>query len=282
MRMKLWSVAAVATLALAGCNSSQNASAPDGAASTGTAAQTPANQITGSINVPAGAQLSPQAKLTVSLVDVSAQGTAPLASKTIAPVTLPQRFTLDFDASKVKASDLYVVQAELVDGDRHYTMPLQAPVLTKGNANQVSIALVAQQTQGEKDLAAFKQIQQQIGGMKMTSGTKLEKGESFGWQAFRQAGQIKFIRVLEDAGDKGFTSTDIAYRDAKPWVAVQQKKADKSASPTSVESASWDTDGNLVLKRLETGGKSSELGADAAATLKQQAESDFVLAGGKK
>ena len=66
----------------------------------------------------------------------------------------------------MKPNDLYVVQAILTDGDRHYAMPIQAPVLAKGSKNDgVSIELVAEQTPGEKLLADFKTEQDQLGAM---------------------------------------------------------------------------------------------------------------------
>ncbi|NAW01353.1 YbaY family lipoprotein, partial [Salmonella sp. hn-h4] len=73
-------------------------------------------------------------KLVINLVDVSQQGSTPLATKTIAPATtFPLQFELGFNTADVVPNDLYVVKAELIDGDRHYEMPLQAPVLTKGH-----------------------------------------------------------------------------------------------------------------------------------------------------
>ena len=288
MRMKVWSLMTVAALALAGCSQSQDSSqsaSPDKPADSSAAGQTAnGNTVTGTINLrDTSSTLSPAAKLQINLVDISAHDSPPLASKTVDPVgSLPQTFELQFNPTDVKASDLYVVQAVLTDGDRHYSMPLQAPVLTKGSPNQVSIQLVAEQTPGEKDMAAFIDVQKQIGGMKVSNGTKLDKDISRGWQVFRQAGQVKFIRELVDYGDKGFTSTDYAYRDGKPWVAVQQKKASKDGRPTSTARAIWDTDGNVELKQQDAGGKVSDLGADAAADLQKQAQSILVLATGGK
>jgi putative lipoprotein len=228
-------------------------------------------------------QLSGSAKLDISLVDVSAQGAAPLATKTISPVTtFPQSFELNFNPADIDPAAIYVVQAVLTDGDRKYTMPIQAPVLTKGSPSQVSIQLVAEQTPGEKEFAAFTAVQKQIGGMKISSGTKLEANVSRGWQVFREAGEVKFIREQVDFGDKGFTSTDYAFKDGKPWVVVQQKKASKDAKPTSTERAAWSQDGTLVLKTSEAGGKTTPLSDDAAADLQKQALAILNLATGGK
>ncbi|KRF02202.1 hypothetical protein ASG87_12115 [Frateuria sp. Soil773] len=286
MRRMVWSLMSVAALALAGCNGS--GSSPQGTA-TGTdgeapaaAAATQANKVSGTIALRDPAQLSPEAKLEISLVDVSAQDGKPLASKTVAPVQLPQSFELEFNPADVSPANLYVVQAQLTDGERHYTMPLQAPVLTKGASNQVSIQLVAEQTPAEKELDAFKAAQKQIGGMKITQGSKLEPDVSRAWQVFRSAGAVQFIRAQADYGDKGFTSTDFAYKDGKPWVVVQQKKSSKDAKPGSIERASWDKDGNLVVKQSEAGGKVDALGDDEAANLHKQAVDMLGMATGGK
>ncbi len=288
MRTKVWSLMAVTALALAGCNSSQDSSQSStnqaaGAATSGQAAAS-GNTVSGTVSLRDGsAQLSPAAKLQIDLVDASAQGSAPLASKTVDPVaSLPQSFELQFNPADVKATDLYVVKAVLTDGDRHYSMPLQALVLTKGASNQAAIQLVPEQTPGEKELAAFKDVQKQIGGMKVSNGTKLEKDISRGWQVFRQAGEVKFIRELVDYGDKGFTSTDYAYKGGKPWVVVQQKKSSKDAKPSSTDTAGWDDNGTLVLKQHEAGGKTDQLSADDAAALQKQAQDILTMASASK
>jgi putative lipoprotein len=294
MRKVIWSLVSVTALALAGCNSStQSPQANGGHADAAPAAAPQANKkVTGQITLREPAQLSPQASLEVSLVDVSAVPTdangdatatapnAPLVTKTISPVgPFPVSFELDFDPAKINPNNLYVVKAHIVDGDRNYEMPLQAPVLTKGASNQVNIQLVAQQTPAEKDLAAFEDLKKQIGGMKIKSGTKLEKDASRGWQVFRKEGQVQFIREQVDYGDKGFTDTDYAYKAGKPWVAVQQKKSSKDAKAGSTERVSWDVDGKPVLKQVLSGGKTSDLSASEAASLKSQAESILKLAG---
>jgi putative lipoprotein len=294
MRKMVLSLMSITTLALAGCNGSSqsqqsatDANAPTAAATTHAAAPAaPANQVSGTISVRGGNQLSPTANLVVNLVDVSssAAGTAPLATKTAPAGSFPQAFQLTFDPANVKADDLYVVQASLTDGDRHYTMPIQAPVLTKGNKNTgVMVELVAEQTPGEKVLAAFNDVQKQIGGMKVSNGTKLDKDISRGWQVFRQGGEVKFIRELVDYGDKGFTSTDYAYKGGNLWAAVQQKKANKDSKATSTDSAGWDDAGNLVLKQHQADGSTQDLDAGTAASLHKQGVQILSLAtNGKK
>ncbi|GAB2571938.1 YbaY family lipoprotein [Dyella jejuensis] len=284
MRSVVWSLMAVAAVALAGCNNSSNPSSPAGTDGSAAAPTGPAHSITGTVTLRGGITPSAQDKLEIKLLDVTAQGSAPLATKTIAPATtFPLPFELDFNPADVAGNDLYIVQAELTDGDRHYTMPLQAPVLTKGSpTTNVAVELAPEQTPGEKLLAAFQGVQKQIGGMKRSTGTKLEPNASRAWQVFRDGGQVKFIRELVDYGDKGFTSTDYAYKDGKPWVVQQQKKSSQTARPSSVDTAGWGDDGSLVLKTHEAGGNTDTLSDSDAANLQQQAKDTLNLATGGK
>lgn len=290
MRRMVLSLMSAAALTLAGCNapsstSASGASTPSGPRTAGSASTKNApmpSEVTGTVALREPAPLSANARLDIRLVDVTADASAsgpPLASKTVMPANeFPQTFQLSFDPAQVKVGDLYILQATLVDGDRHYTMPIQAPVLTKGHPNTATIDLVAQQTKGEKLLAAFTDVQKQLGGMKITRGTKLEKDSSRGWQLFRQAGEVKFIRELVDHTGKDFTSTDYAYRDGKPWVVEQQVKANSGAKASVVDRAGWDETGALVLKQHQVGGAMQELDADAAANLRKQAVDVLSLA----
>ena len=283
MRRLVWSLMSVAALALAGCGNSSQSS--EGGAEGGTAAQTPAqaNQVTGQVALPEGSTVSADAKLDLTLVDVSQQDSKPLATKTVQPAnTLPVSFELPFNGADVNPAGMYVLQAVLTDGERTYKPHLQTPVLNGKPSTGLTVQLFPEQTPGEKELAAFTAVQKQIGGMKISNGTKLEDKVSRGWQVFRQAGEVKFIREEVDYGDKGFTSTDYAYKDGKPWVAVQQKKSSKDAKPTSTERAAWAADGTLVLKTNDQGGKSSPLADDEAASLQKQATTILGLATGGK
>jgi putative lipoprotein len=272
MRRIILPLLLAAPLALAGCSSSSD-NAQQAAAPAPTS-------VSGTITLrDTSISVSPNAKLDVNLVDVSRQGSSPIATKSFQPVTLPQQYKLDFDAAAVNANDIYVVQATMVDGDRTFDMPLQAPVLTKGKPATADIALQAKATAGEKELAGFKDLQKRIGGLKVTNGTQLQEGVSRGWQVFRNGADIVFIRELVDYGDKGFTSTDYAYKNGKVWVAEQQKKPSKDGKATATERASWNDAGDLVLKTNDAGGKTSPLSDDEAANLKKQAES--ILAKGK-
>ena len=285
MRRIFLSLASVAALALAGCGGSsdngQQATAgatPDAAAPAG-----PANAVTGSVTLrDAGRTLSPDAKLDLKLIDVTAQDAQPLAVKTISPVTLPAQFQLDFNPTDLNPNDMYIVEVSLQDGERHYTSPLKTPVLTKGAKNVANIQLVGEATAGEKELNGFNSVKKTIGGMKVSQGTALKEGESRGWQIFKNGTSVPFVRELVDYGDKGFTATDYAYKNGKPWVIVQEKKPSKDGKPTSIARAGWNEAGELVLKENEIGGKVDVLSDDAANDLRKQAEAMYSKAGGKK
>ncbi|WP_448099179.1 DUF1481 domain-containing protein [Luteibacter yeojuensis] len=282
MRRIFLSLASVTALALAGCSGGSDNNGQQAAAG-GSDNAAPANAVTGTVALrDAGAQLSPDAKLELKLVDVSAEGSQPLASKTIQPVTLPQQFQLDFNPSDLNPNDMYIVEVSLQDGERHYSSPLKTPVLTKGAKNVANIQLVGEATPGEKELAGFNSVKKNIGGMKVTQGTALKEGESRGWQIFKKGNDVQFVIELVDYGDKGFTSTNYAYKNGKPWVIVQEKKSSKDAKPNSIERAGWNDAGELVLKQHEAGGKIDTLSDDDANDLRKQAEAMYAKGGGKK
>jgi putative lipoprotein len=282
MRRIFLSLASMTALALAGCGGGSDNNGQQAAAG-GSDSAAPANKVTGTVTLrDAGAQLSPDAKLDLKLVDVTAQGSQPLASKTVAPVTLPQQFQLDFNTADLNPNDMYIVEVSLQDGERHYSSPLKTPVLTKGAKNVANIQLVGEATPGEKELNGYNSLKKNIGGMKVTQGTALKEGESRGWQIFKKGSDVQFVIELVDYGDKGFTSTNYAYRNGKPWVIVQEKKPSKDGKPTSTDRAGWNEAGELVLKQHEAGGKTDVLGDDDANALKTQAEALYAKGGGKK
>lgn len=292
MRKTVLSLMSVAALALAGCNSSSpdQTDAGGSAATAGSTASAPAknaNEVSGTISLrPGTTPPSANAVLVINLVDASASaaGAAPLATSTSPAGTFPQPFKLTFNPADVKPDDIYIVQVTMTDGDRHYTMPLQTTVLAKGHPNDgLAIQLLAEQTPGEKLLAAFTSEQKQLGGMKISHGTKLEKDASRGWQVFRQAGELKFIREEVDYGDKGgYTSTDYAFKDGKPWAIVRETKANHDAKPSAIDRAGWSDDGTLVLKQHQEGTDVQELDADTAAKMRKQAGEILSLATGGK
>ena len=289
MRKMVLSLTSVAALALAGCNAptpaQQTATDAPASAKTAAAAHAVANEVSGTISLRGSVQPSANATLVVNLVDVSstAVGSAPMASKTAPAGSFPQPFKLSFNPAEVKPGDLYVIQAMLTDGERHYSMPIQAPVLARDSKNDgVAIELVAEQTPGEKIMDAFTAERKQLGGMKVSHDTKREPNASRGWQVFRQAGQIQFIRELVDYGDKGFTSTDYAYKDGKLWAIEQKTMANSGAKPSAIDRTGWSDDGTLVLKQHQVGSDVQTLDDDAASKLHKQALDILSLATGGK
>ncbi len=283
MRTMVLSLAVLAALGVAGCSggSSDSGQGAEVAQSGSTAAAHIPSSVSGTVGLKAPHELSDKAVLTIKLVDVSSSGGKPLASKKVSPVgKLPVNFKFDVKPGEIHASDLYVVDAEIVDGARHYTMTLQAPVLTQKAPSHVDIRLEAVPTAGEKMYAAYEELEARIGGMKMSTGTSLEKAVSRSWQVFRDkdSGQVRFVIELSDYVDGGFTKTSFAYKDSKPWVVVQEKKSSRDAKPSEIDRAGWNEQGKLVLKQKIAGGETTTLDADTATSLRKDAVSMFAQA----
>lgn len=271
----------LATLAIAGCgasNSSDNTSsgaAPSASADAGTPAPA-ATAVTGTVKLqdPA-ATVTPQAKLELSLVDVSQQPGVTVNKQDFNPPTFPQAFHIPFSASAVNGKDLYVVQATMQDNGRTYTTKLQQPVLTRGQPAKVDLTLVAEPTAAEKMLDDFNNAQRQTGGMTVKSGTSSKIGESRSWQVFSDAHGVEFIIEQVNQADKGFTKTEYAYRDSLPWVVVQEQMPKADAPATSTQRVGWNNDGVVVLNQDISGGKTSTLSDAQAKALHDQAEAEF-------
>jgi putative lipoprotein len=265
---------AIAGLLLGACSGQSNNEGSD-TANTSQAQQAPApSAVTGTVGLADPAvQVTPQAKLDLTLMDVTQQPGVPVNSQSFAPPQMPQQFKIGFDPKQIKASDIYVLQASMENDGRVYSTTLQTPVLTHGAPANVNLQLVAEPTAADKMLSDFKTAQGRIGGMKMTQGTASNDQASRGWQVFSDKNGVEFIRELVDKGDKGnYTSTDYAYQNGQPWVVVQETSPKKGAPLSSTDRAGWDENGELVLKQHDENGKTSELSRDAAKALHDQAE----------
>ncbi len=259
-----------ATLIAAGCSNSS---------STPKAAAAP-TAVSGSVSVIGDTALVGPGQLELQLVDVSKQPAAVVTQKTETITSLPAQFSLPFTVGSLDGADLYVLNASLQDSQRKFVAPIQYPVLTRGNPAQVAIQLKALPTAGEKAMDGFAALKARLGALKYTNGDQSEIGMSRGWQIFRDGDdQVVFIKELEDAGDKGFTSTEMTYRDGKPWVVVQQRAAARGQKPSLTERAGWDADGKLVLAERVAHGQQATLAAADAAALRQQAEAMLAKAG---
>jgi putative lipoprotein len=270
---KLVAPLVAAGLLLGGCGSpSQQGQGAPSSSGPASAASAPSS-VSGTVTLQhPPSPPSPQAQLQLTLVDVTQQPGVPVNSQTYRDPKFPLQFKVDFKPSQIRSGDIYVVQAEMHDNGRAYTTNMQPPVLTHGAPAKADLVLTAVPTPAEKMLADYKQAEARIGGMKVTSGTALSPDISRGWQVFSDNHGVEFIRELVDAGDKGFTSTDYAYKDGLPWVVMQQKMPKKGAPPQTVDRAGWDDNGSLVLQEQVNNGKTGTLPESTAKALHQKAE----------
>lgn len=268
----------VAPLLLAGCGGSgESDGSPSATAST--AAGMPASAATavsGTVTVqnPPSA-ITPEAKLELSLVDVTQQPSVTVNKQDFNPPQFPQAFRIPFSSSAINPNDLYVLQATMQDAGRTYSTKLQQPVLTHGQPANVDLILVAEPTPAEKMLADFQNARRQTGGMKVKSGTSSKIGESHSWQVFSDVHGVEFIIEQVNQADKGFTKTQYAYRNGLPWVVVQEQMPKPDAPATSTAKVGWDDNGVLVLNQQISGGKTDKVSDDEARSLHKQAEAEY-------
>lgn len=268
----------VAPLLLAGCGgSSESGGSPSTAATTSAGAPAPAaTAVSGTVTVqnPPSA-ITPEAKLELSLVDVTQQPSVTVNKQDFAPPKFPQAFRIPFSSSAINPNDLYVIQATMQDNGRTYSTKLQQPVLTHGQPANVDLTLVAEPTPAEKMLADFENAKRQTGGMKVKSGTSSKIGESHSWQVFSDVHGVEFIIEQVNQADKGFTKTQYAYRNGLPWVVVEEQMPKPDAPATSTAKVGWDDNGVLVLDQQISGGKTDKVSDDKAKSLHKQAEAEY-------
>lgn len=275
------------SLMLGACNSGSQSTDNGDESPDSSQTMAPVNAITGSVSLKPGAagstSVSPNAKLQLLLEDTSQQPAVPIATKTIQPVgKLPVQFRLEFNRERIVPDDVLIIVAKLTDGERNFTMPLQYPVLTNNAPSTASIVLVPEPTASEKMMAAFRDVQGQLGGMKISKGTSLGEHSSRAWQIFTKNNHVQFVVDIEDDFDTNArVHSDFAYRDGEPWVVVQKHLPKAGAKPDSIKRAGWDKDGKLVLHELVANGKTSELSESDAADLRKQARAMYKKAGGK-
>lgn len=258
----------IAGLLLGGCGESSNHAAP---AQQATPAPT---AVTGTVTLAdPSVQVAPDAKLELTLMDVTQQPGVPVNTQAFAPPHFPQQFSIGFTPKEIKQADIYVLEAQMQNNGRTYSTTLQTPVLTHNASAQVDLKLIAEPTAADKMLSDFKNVQSRIGGMKVTQGTASNDEAAKSWQVFSDKDGVEFVRQLVDHGDKGnYTSTDYAYKGGHPWVVVQETRAKKGAPVESTDRVGWDENGSLVLNQHEENGNTTELSHDATAALHDQAE----------
>lgn len=279
MRISALPLLAVVALAVTACNSSgsQSESADEQAAN-----QPLPTAIEGTVSVQAGSGItvSPDARLELKLIDITQQPSVPIASKTLAVGSMPTRFSLPFSRDRVIESDLYILEALIVDGERRFTTSLEYPVLTQGAAATVDVKVEPEPTPAELMLKAYRKVKNSIGGMTISQGTSLGETSSRAWQIFKDDGQVQYVIEIVDYFDAGRTTTDFAYKLGKPWVVVQQHMASADARPDVVDRAGWNEAGELVVRQHVSGGETSELSVEEANSLHEQAESMLKRAKG--
>ncbi|HKZ10875.1 MAG TPA: YbaY family lipoprotein [Rhodanobacteraceae bacterium] len=267
-----------APLLLAGCGGSSESGGGSSAAASASAGMpaSAATAVSGTVTVqnPPSA-ITPEARLELSLVDVTQQPSVTVNKQDFSPPTFPQTFRIPFSSSAINPNDLYVLQATMQDNGRTYSTKLQQPVLTHGQPANVDLTLVAEPTPAEKMLADFENAKRQTGGMKVKSGTSSKIGESHSWQVFSDVHGVEFIIEQVNQADKGFTKTQYAYRNALPWVVVQEQMPKPDAPPTSTAKVGWDDNGVLVLNQQISGGKTDKVSDDEAKSLHKQAETEY-------
>ena len=273
----------LAALVLAGCSSSGNGPAggapAEGSAPSSNGAATPApaaTAVTGTVALQdPSLTVSPQATLELALVDVTQQPNATINTQNFNPPQFPQAFHIPFSASAINAKDLYVLQATMQNDGRTYSTKLQQPVLTRGQPANVDLTLVAEPTPAEKMLDDFNNAKRQTGGMTVKSGTASKIGESRSWQVFSDLNGVQFIIEQVNQVDSGFTKTEYAYRDALPWVVVQEHMPKAGAAATSTKRVGWGNEGVVVLNQDIGGGKTSTLSDAQTKALHAEAEAQF-------
>ena len=257
----------IAGLLLGGCGPSSNHAAQTQQAPAATA-------VSGTITLAdPSVQMAPDAKLDLTLMDVTQQPGVPVNTQSFAPPAFPQHFNISFNPKQIKQADIYVLEAQMHNNGRVYSTTLQTPVLTHNAPAQVDLKLTAEPTAADKMLSDFKETQGRIGGMKVSQGTASNDEAAKSWQVFTDKNGVEFIRQLVDHGDKGnYTSTDYAYKGGHPWVVVQETRPKKGAPLQSTDRVGWDENGSLVLNQHDENGQISELSHDAASALHDQAE----------
>lgn len=261
-------------LALGACNSGSHSSSANGQEAAPQAAAL-ANEVSGTVSVKAGeAQPSTNATLKLTLKDLSQGRGVVIAQKTINPIgPAPVSFKLPVDTARIVPGDVVILIAEIVDGPRHYTMPLQKAVLTHDGPSVVAIELVGQPTKGEEMLVAYRYAQARLGDLEVSSGKSRGDDGSRAWQAFKKNDHLEWVKDIEKNFDTDITvKTDYAFKEGKAWV-VERHYPDRTVR------VAWDENGKLVVHEVEVDGKTKPLPVDKAKALRADAERIFGEAG---
>jgi hypothetical protein len=76
----------------------------------------------------------------------------------------------------------------------------------------------------------------------------------------------------------GRITLKMAYQNDKPWVVVKEESAAGASRPFATSKVGWDESGQLVLKERLANGQLSDVSADEAKSLYNQAQQAFNMA----
>jgi len=254
---------------LAGCSQPAPPAAP--------AAPLISNTISGTVILSEPRELSNQARVELKVVDVK-QPATPLAHVVIPGANRPPiQFTLPIDTRQVDMKGTYAVDAVLIDGDRRYLPVLQSPVLTDAkHTSTVQIIVKAEATPAEKMFDAYRKAYSQVATMKQISGSSMGETSSTAWDAFLSNGKVHLVREITNLdNDKGRITLKMAYANDKPWVVVREESAAGTTRPFSTVKVGWDENGQLVLKERMANSQISEVSAEEAKAMYNQAVQAF-------
>ncbi len=262
----------IASLALAACGQSNNAG--NQAASS---AQAPMpTSVTGSVSLKVPAPVGAEAQLKLALVNVSLKPPVTVAQSTTNPGALPAQFQLPFEAGKIDKNALYVLNVELIDGERRYVAPREYPVITKGSSAKVDVVMTPEPTASEKLESEYAGVERAIGAMKRSQGSSEDETSTTAWDGFfDNKSTLRYIREVIDYGDKGRANFFYAYRDGKPMAVIQERVPAMAEKPNAVTRAGWNETGVLVLKTKRDGGNVSVLADAEAKTLYDRAVAKY-------
>lgn len=270
-----------AALALAACGQSgQNAGSGKTAA---TQAAMP-TAVTGSVSLRTPGALSPNARLHVSLTNVSAKPPVLIGEIKDQPLMqLPASFQLDFNPANIDQNAFYVIDATVVDGERHYVAARQYPVLTKGAPAKADVQLNPEPTAAEVVEEDYKLLERAVGGMKRVQGSSEDENSTTAWDGFFDKKGLRYIREITDLGDKGRVNTYFGYReDGKVLMVVKENVPAMAERANAVVRAGWNEKGELVLKTKRDGATVGTLSDADAKVLHDRAASMFDMVSKRK
>jgi putative lipoprotein len=238
-----------------------------------------ASSVSGTVMLRDPRELSLQARVELRVVDVATPA-VPLAQTVIPNANRsPVSFNVPINPTQVDPKRTYAVDAVLIDGDRRYLPVLQYPVLTNRAPSRVDIIVAPEPTPAEKLFDAYKKAYAQVGTMKQISGSSMGETSSTAWDAFVSNGKVHVVREITDLdNDKGRITLKMAYQNDKPWVVVKEESAAGASRPFATSKVGWDEGGQLVLKEHFANGQLSDVSADEAKALYNQAQQIFNMA----